>query len=301
MNAPEADDCNALTVLYDGACPLCRREVGVYRGLDPLRPLRWLDLSDPQAELPAAADRATCLARFHVRREDGEMLSGARAFIALWAALPGWRWLARVGALPGVATLLEFAYGAFLRVRPQMQRVARALETPGVPAAMVGELRSDHAGETGAVWIYRGILTVTRDAQVREFAHRHLVTEQRHLELIAARLPVLRRSLLLPAWRVAGFVTGALPALFGPRAVFSTIGAVETFVDHHYRQQVDRLAGEREHAELRALLMTCQADECEHRDEALARAEGSSGWVLRRWCALVGAGSALAVVLARRL
>jgi demethoxyubiquinone hydroxylase (CLK1/Coq7/Cat5 family) len=301
MNAPEADDCNALTVLYDGACPLCRREVGVYRGLHPLRPVRWLDVSDPQVELPAAADRASCLARFHVRRGDGEMLGGARAFIALWAALPGWRWLARVGELPGVAALLEFVYRGFLRARPRMQRFARALETPGVPARMVSELRSDHAGETGAVWIYRGILAVTRDAKLREFAHRHLATEQRHLELIAARLPVLRRSVLLPAWRVAGFVTGALPALFGPRAVFSTIGAVETFVDRHYRQQVDQLAGDSDHAELRALLITCQADECEHRDEALARAEGPPGGIMRRWCAVVGAGSALAVALARRL
>ncbi|MBP6096994.1 MAG: demethoxyubiquinone hydroxylase family protein [Methyloversatilis sp.] len=301
MNAPGADDCNALTVMYDGACPLCRREVGVYRALDPLRPVRWLDVSDPQVELPAAADRASCLARFHVRREDGEMLSGARAFVALWAALPGWRWLARAGGLPGVATLLEFAYRAFLRVRPKMQRVARALETPGVPARMVGELRSDHAGETGAVWIYRGILAVTRDAQIREFAHRHLATEQRHLELIAVRLPALRRSVLLPAWRVAGFLTGALPALFGPHAVFCTIGAVETFVDHHYRQQVDLLAGDPDHAALRELLMTCQADECEHRDEALARAGGPPGWFTRRWCEVVGAGSALAVVLARRL
>jgi ubiquinone biosynthesis monooxygenase Coq7 len=301
MNAPEADDCNALTVLYDGACPLCRREVAVYRGLDPLRPVRWLDVSDPQVELPGAADRASCLARFHVRREDGEMLGGARAFIALWAALPGWRWLARAGGLPGVATLLEFAYRAFLRVRPQMQRIARALDTPGVPPRMVGDLRSDHAGETGAVWIYRGILAVTRDAQVREFAHRHLATERRHLELIAARLPALRRSALLPAWRVAGFVTGALPALFGPRAVFSTIGAVETFVDHHYRQQVDQLAGDPDHAALRELLMTCQADECEHRDEALARAAVPPGWLMRRWCEVVAAGSGLAVVLARRL
>lgn len=25
-----------LTVLYDGACPLCRREISIYRGLRPL-------------------------------------------------------------------------------------------------------------------------------------------------------------------------------------------------------------------------------------------------------------------------
>jgi predicted DCC family thiol-disulfide oxidoreductase YuxK len=30
----------ALTVLYDGACPLCRREIGVYRDLQPRSPAR---------------------------------------------------------------------------------------------------------------------------------------------------------------------------------------------------------------------------------------------------------------------
>ncbi|MDP2867199.1 demethoxyubiquinone hydroxylase family protein [Methyloversatilis sp.] len=301
MTPTDTDSVNGLTVLYDGDCPLCRREVGVYRGLRPLRPLHWVDVSDTQVPLPTAGDRASYLARFHVRRDSGEVLSGARAFIALWAALPGWRWLARAGALPGVASVLEVGYRGFLRVRPSMQRVARALDTPGVPDELIGELRSDHAGETGAVWIYRGILAVSRDPVVREFAQRHGVTEQQHLERISALLPPLRRSVLLPGWRVAGFLTGALPALFGARAVFGTIGAVETFVDHHYQQQIDRLPDDGRHTQLRALLVECQADECAHRDEALSHGDRPDGWLMRTWCALVGSGSAFAVTIARRL
>lgn len=290
-----------LTVLYYGACPLCRREVGVYRGLVSLNPVRWLDVSDPATELPAAGERAEFLARFHVKRDDGEVLSGARAFIALWAALPGWRLLARAASLPGADTLLELTYRGFQQLRPALQRPARSLETPGIPPRLIGELRSDHAGETGAVWIYRGILVASRDPVIREFAQRHLATEQQHLEQVAALLPAARRSLLLPAWRVAGFVTGALPALAGRRAVFATIGSVETFVDHHYQQQIDRLAGDDAHRSLRELLIACQADECAHRDEALGHAEAPPGWLLRTWCSVVGSGSAVAVSIARRL
>ena len=122
----------------------------------------------------------------------------------------------------------------------------------------------------------------------------------RHLDLIEQWLPASRRSRLLVPWRVAGFLTGALPALFGPRAVYATIAAVETFVDHHYQQQIDRLADRPEHAALCTLLRECQADECEHRDEALSQAAKPPGFLLRAWCAVVGSGSAGAVHIARR-
>ena len=119
---------DGLTVLYDGACPLCRREIGVYRGLTPTEPLGFCDISDPAvslpAPLPAGLSQADLLARFHVQHADGRIESGARAFISLWERLPYWRWLARLGRLPGMAALMEIAYRGFLRVRPTMQRWA---------------------------------------------------------------------------------------------------------------------------------------------------------------------------------
>ena len=300
MTISNPDSGAGLTVLYDGACPLCRREVAVYRDLTPLQPLQFLDVSDARATLPAGAARADYLARFHVQRSDGQVLSGARAFVALWAALPGWRWLARMAAWPGVTPVLELAYRGFLHLRPVLQRIARGFDTPRVPADLIGELRSDHAGETGAVWIYHGVLALSRDAGVRDFARRHRVTEQRHLALVEALLPWSSRSRLLVPWRAAGFLTGALPALFGPRAVYATVAAVETFVDQHYQQQIDRLQGRSDHRALHDLLRSCQADECEHRDEALAMTDSSPPRWLAIWCALVSRGSALAVQLARR-
>lgn len=126
-----------LTVLYDGACPLCRREIGVYRGLQPLQPdapVCFADVSDAARPLPAAlppgTTREQLLARFHVRDRDGELLSGAQAFLALWAALPGWRWPALAGRLPGAAWVMERGYRLFLRLRPMLQRWAFRLDRP---------------------------------------------------------------------------------------------------------------------------------------------------------------------------
>ena len=294
----------ALNVLYDGACPLCRREIAVYQGLRPIvatQALKFTDISLPDSPLPAGGVRGDYLARFHVQRADGLVLSGAAAFVALWATLPGWRYLALAARLPGATPALELVYRGFLRIRPQMQGIAKAFDAPRVGAELAGDLRSDHAGETGAVWIYRGLLALSRDPGVREFAKRHLQTEQGHLDKIQAILAWPQRSRLLPGWRVAGFMTGALPALFGPRAVYATIAAVETFVDQHYQHQIDKLAHQPEHADLLALLRQCQQDECEHLQEALSLQNRPPGWLLRTWCKLVDSGSRAAVALARQI
>ena len=69
-------------------------------------------------------------------------------------------------------------------------------------------------------------------------------TVEQHLAELEACIPDPGRSRLLALWRVAGWLTGAVPALFGPRAVYATIDAVETFVDRHYAAQlelIDRL------------------------------------------------------------
>ena len=170
-----------------------------------------------------------------------------------------------------------------------------------LPRWLQQELRSDHAGEFGAVMIYYGVLAISRDESARQFAERHLVTEQKHLQLMEEIIPHNHRTRLLPIWRVMGWLTGAIPALFGRQAVFATIEAVETFVDHHYQQQIVRLDPDGEFGLLRQTLVDCQADEVSHRDEAARLALPKRGAFMRLWCAIVGYGSAAAVVAAKRV
>jgi ubiquinone biosynthesis monooxygenase Coq7 len=173
--------------------------------------------------------------------------------------------------------------------------------TQPLPAWLVAELRSDHAGETGAVRIYDGILALSHDPALRSFAQRHRETEQRHLRLLEEMLPRQARSHLLPLWRLAGWLTGALPALFGPYAVYATIDVVESFVDRHYGQQIERLDEGGMLPEVAALLKSCREDEVHHRDEAREAAPNGRGVLLRLWCLMVAQGSTRAVALAQRL
>jgi len=188
--------------------------------------------------------------------------------------------------------------------RIQSVNASRVLLTPGdiLPAWVFADLRTDHAGEVGAVCIYQGVLQFTRDPVLRAFAENHLATEQKHLLLISGWLPSTHYSRLLPLWRLAGFLTGALPALFGSKAVFATIEAVETFVNQHYEDQIRALASQPDLKDLRQTLLDCQADEVAHRDEAaVSYGPAQPGWVLRVWCAMVSAGSSAAVSLIRHI
>lgn len=116
-----------VTVFYDGACPLCSAEIGLYRAQDRAGALRLVDVSRPETGLPPGVTQASALARFHVMSVDGRVLSGAEAFVAVWQSLPRWRWLARIAALPGVLWVMERGYRLFLPLRPGIVALYRRL------------------------------------------------------------------------------------------------------------------------------------------------------------------------------
>ncbi|MGR8920090.1 MAG: demethoxyubiquinone hydroxylase family protein [Gammaproteobacteria bacterium] len=288
-----------MTVFYDGACPVCSREIGFYRRRAGAEQVDWVDASDERFDAgDCGLSRGEALARFHVRTGDGRLVSGVAAFAELWRALPATAWLGWLLRPRWVRSALEPLYALFLKLRqPPRPAVARF---DALPRWLQRELRSNHAGEVGAVWIYRAMLALTRDPAIESFATRHLDTELKHLGEMQKLVPPERRSRLLVFWIAAAAFTGALPALLGRRAVFVTIDAVESFVDRHYASQIERLQDAPEHAGIRAQLEACHADELAHRDEARARADTQS-ISARAWFGLVGAGSAAAVVLARRV
>lgn len=294
-----------LTVFFDGACPLCRREIGFYRGLEGAGRIEWIDVSAGNAgSVAPGLCRKEALERFHVRLSDGRLESGARGFAELWAALPAFRWLGVIARLPVISFILETAYRGFLRIRPALTRRARRAEASAAeryPRWLEKALRSDHAGETGAVAIYEGILWASRDRRVRDFAHRHIATELRHLTIMEELIVPARPSRLLPLWRAAGFLTGALPALIGPRAVYATIDAVESFVDGHYRRQIEALEGNDRWRTIRETLESCRRDEVDHRDEARRLCHRCRGPAARVWARIVTLGSALGVATAERV
>ena len=111
-----------LTFFYDGACPLCRREIAFYKRLDKDGRVDWRDVSTGGAddELRPGLTRGQALQAMTAETPAGEIKRGAAAFVAVWRELPGFRWLAPLAALPPVLWLLERAYRGFLKVRPRL-------------------------------------------------------------------------------------------------------------------------------------------------------------------------------------
>ena len=112
-----------LTAWFDSDCPLCLREIGFMRRLDTRGAIEFVDLYDAPQDCPL--DPATLLERFHAR-EDGELLSGAAAFAAVWRAIPMLRPLGLAARNARVLAVLEWLYRRFLRVRPSLQSWLRA-------------------------------------------------------------------------------------------------------------------------------------------------------------------------------
>ena len=187
------------------------------------------------------------------------------------------------------------------------------------PSWLQMELKTDHAGEFGAVEIYRGALLGARvrlyagigthaTNRMISFCEHHITTEQAHFQAMEALVPQHQRTKLLFVWRWAARGLGFFPAFFGARSLYWTVMAVETFVEEHYMEQIQRLRCEkRREQDLPALLKLLEsfcADEVAHRKEAvkalfgrddLAPKELAPGPIICLWCGLVDFGSRAAV------
>jgi len=134
-------------------------------------------------------------------------------------------------------------------------------------------VRVDHAGEYGAVQIYRGQRAVFDRIEGKAHAAR-LITdmeagEQAHLStfdrMIAER--GVRPTLMAPLWRVMGFSLGAATALMGEETAHACTEAVEEVIEEHYGRQSQELQGV--DSELKHVVDKFRADEVAHKETAI--------------------------------
>jgi len=129
-------------------------------------------------------------------------------------------------------------------------------------------MKVDHAGEHGAICIYRAQIWFARSRapdMVGELSG-FLAHERRHRALFGAELARRgrRRCRSYHFCGLGGFVLGAATGLFGRRAIAATTVAIETVVLRHMHEQVAELAATDPSAA--ATLRDVIAEEQEHHD-----------------------------------
>lgn len=106
-----------IEVFYDGACPMCRREIAMLRRLDRRGRIRFVDIAAPGFDAVALGTTQDALmARIHGRLPDGTLVDGVEVFRRLYSAV-GFAPVAALTRLPGVSQALDVAYDWFAKRR----------------------------------------------------------------------------------------------------------------------------------------------------------------------------------------
>lgn len=180
---------------------------------------------------------------------------------------------------PALQMLQSRSSSLAVRCRLPSLGALRQLSTQCPAARRAEMLRVDHAGELGAVEIYRGQAWVLRGTSLEPTLRAMQAGEEAHLTRLNSLLGErrVRPSLLAPLWRAAGFALGVATGLLGRQMAMAATVSVETSISKHYNSQVRELLEEggrggaqRGDEELVAVFSKHRDEEVEHHDTAVA-------------------------------
>lgn len=184
----------------------------------------------------------------------------------------------------------------------------RRIRRPGTvnnPSRVEEMIRVDHAGEYGAVQIYRGQLAVfsvlPQKSRIAGQLRHMEADEQHHLTAFDGLLMErnVRPTALGPVWNIAGHALGAVTALMGERAAHACTEAVESVIEGHYADQVEELEVMGE-AELAETFDRFREEEVAHKDTAVEEgAKDAFGYPLLS--GLIKAGCRIAIKVTERV
>ncbi len=104
-------------ILYDGDCPLCRREIDMLRRRNRRGRLAMEDIADPTFDAGRyGVSQDVLMARIHGVDPEGRLVEGVEVFRRAYAAV-GLGWLLAWTRWPGLRRLSDAAYRVFARNR----------------------------------------------------------------------------------------------------------------------------------------------------------------------------------------
>lgn len=119
-----------LEIFFDGACPICSREVAMIRKLDAQGAIECTDIATSEFSAEARGlDPSAIHREIHASEPDGTVITGVEVFRQIYGRLGFHRWVA-LSRIALVSRLLELGYAVFARYRRKLGGVFRWLSRP---------------------------------------------------------------------------------------------------------------------------------------------------------------------------
>ena len=112
-----------LKIYFDGLCPLCAKEIELYRKWDQNGRLQFIDIASSDFDATSEGlDPDRVHQFFHIKDTKGEVVEGVEAFARIWDHLEIFKPLSWAARNPIGRPVFQLGYRAFAKIRPYFRR-----------------------------------------------------------------------------------------------------------------------------------------------------------------------------------
>ena len=114
-----------MKVYFNNSCKICKAEIDIYKK-QKIDQINWIDITNNQAaKIETKKNYKELLRRLHVKK-NGQIFSGAKAFLLVWKNIPKYRILYSILSLPIMFQIFSIVYEIiafflFLKNRKQLK------------------------------------------------------------------------------------------------------------------------------------------------------------------------------------
>ena len=105
---------NKIKVFYDGNCPICSKEINLYKKIDLSKKFEWVNIDENRKLLSKHSIKyEDAMKIFHVIDQDDKLHKGVDGFLIIWKELKYWKFLYFLIKQPLIKQFTEFCYKYF--------------------------------------------------------------------------------------------------------------------------------------------------------------------------------------------
>ena len=98
-----------MKVYFNNSCKICKAEIDLYKK-EGISKINWVDITNnKQAKIETKKNFKELLRRLHVEK-NGEIFSGAKAFLLVWKNIPKYKFLYKIFSLPIIFQIFSVVY-----------------------------------------------------------------------------------------------------------------------------------------------------------------------------------------------